>query len=94
MIPAVVRKNPGETVNLVIDYSLRLAVGETISSAAAAAIVGTVTCGSVTHGNTTVTVPVIGGADGETATIRALATTSMSEILAAVVDVPVSNRDF
>lgn len=95
-LPNSVQKNPSEVLNIAVDFTYRLAVGETISSATAAVISpATITV----DGTPTVATPIVicvvsAGTDGKTDSFEALATTSTGEILAAVVDVAVSGRDF
>lgn len=96
--PSVFRKNPAETVDIVVDFTYRLGIGESISSATAALVGapgGAITVGgSPGIASPLVTCVVSGGTDKTTNSFQVLATTNSSEILAAVVDVIIDSRDF
>jgi phage gp36-like protein len=88
----IVPKNPSSILDLDVNYTNQLAIGETIVSATAA-VVGSA---SITVGATpTITGPLLtcrvsGGTDGHTDAFLVLATTSTGEVLDATVYVAVS----
>jgi phage gp36-like protein len=87
-----VRKVPAEIVDVPIDFTNRLAVGETIVSATASVVgTGTITVGTPAVTNPIVTVRVSDGTDGKTDSFLVLATTNTGEVLPALVDVEVTS---
>jgi hypothetical protein len=99
-LPVTIKKHPSETINVAIDFTNRLAVGETISSAVAAVVPNpplppTITVGATSlSGTAVVIVPVLAGTDGQTDSFSVDASTNGAEVLAAVVKIAVSATDF
>jgi hypothetical protein len=97
-VPSVFRKNPDEHVQITCDFTYRLGIGESISSATAALVgspTGPMTVGgSPSISSPLVTVTVSGGTDKTTNSFEVLATTNSAEVLAAVCDVIIDSRDF
>lgn len=93
--PFILRKHPSETLDITVDYTHRLAVGETLLSATASVIgAGTITVGaSPSVASPIVTCRVAAGTDGQTDSFLVLATTSTGEILDAVIYMMVSAED-
>lgn len=87
------RKQPAEVVDVPIDFSVRLGIGETIVSATAAlAGTGTIVVDPVpVIASPLVTCRVSGGTDGNTDNFLVLATTSTGEVLPALIDVLVTS---
>lgn len=88
-------KHPDEVLSIEVDFTNRLAAGETIVSASAAVVApGTITAGTVTPASPTVGVLIGAGTDGNTDSFKIDAHTNGNEILSAVVDVVVDARKF
>jgi hypothetical protein len=90
--PFILRKHPSETLDITVDYTHRLAVGETLVSATANVVgAGTIIVGATPSvASPIVTCRVSDGTNGQTDSFLVLATTSTGEILDAVVYMMVS----
>ncbi len=86
------RKHPAEVVDVPIDFTSRLAIGETIVSATATVLgTGTITVGTPDVASPIVKVRVSDGTEGKTDSFLVLVTTSTSEVRPATVDVLVTS---
>lgn len=87
----IVQKYASETVEIPVDFAALLGVGETIASSTASVIgTGTITVGATPDvASPIVTCTVAAGTDGQTDSFRVLATTSLGQVIEAVVYVAV-----
>lgn len=91
---AQVSKYPAEIINVGVDFAARIPSGLTITGQTTSLLSGDVALGAPSTNGTIVSVRVTAGTANVTSSIEFKATLSDGQVLAGIVDVPVSARVF